>query len=397
MLTVTRLGRQGDGVADGIFVPRTLPGEVVAGEIDGDRMPAPKIVAPSPDRVTPPCRHYRRCGACALQHASDAFVARWKTETVRDALARAGLDARIDGIETSPAGTRRRAALAGRKTKKGATVGFHVHRGTDIVPIPDCRVLAPAIRVALPALEAITRLAAPRGAEIGLHITATGTGLDLAVTGAKPLDSTALAPLSEPFARITWNGEPALQHSPPILHLGRAAVTPPPGAFLQATAQGEAALVSRIRAILDPARHVADLFAGCGTFTFPAAETASVHAVESDRPALDALSHAARHATGLKPITTEARDLFRDPLTPDDLAPYDAAIIDPPRAGAEAQTQHLARSDLTRIAFVSCNPTAFARDAAILAQAGWRMGAITVVDQFRWSAHIETVTSFERP
>ncbi|MEM7710335.1 MAG: class I SAM-dependent RNA methyltransferase, partial [Pseudomonadota bacterium] len=243
-LTVRRLGRQGDGIAGAVFVPRTLPGEIVTGDIDGERLADPKIVTPSPDRVTPPCPHYRRCGACALQHASDAFVAHWKIETVRDALARAGLSPRIEAIETSPPGTRRRTALAGRKTKKGATVGFHVARGTDIVAIPDCRVLAPAILAALPALEAITRFGAPRGVEIGLHVTATGTGLDLTVTDAKPVDPAALAPLATTFARVTWNGEPALQEGPPVLRLGRAPVTPPPGAFLQATTQGEAALVA---------------------------------------------------------------------------------------------------------------------------------------------------------
>ncbi|MEM7641508.1 MAG: class I SAM-dependent RNA methyltransferase [Pseudomonadota bacterium] len=399
VLTVARLGRQGDGVAGDVFVPRTLPGEVVTGEIAGDRMPAPKIVTPSPDRVAPPCPHFRRCGACAVQHASDGFVAAWKIEVVREALARVGLEAEIDGIETSRPGTRRRAALAGRKTKKGATIGFHVVRGADIVAIPECRVLHPAILAALPTLEAITRLAAPRGAEIGLHVTVTESGLDLALGGAKPLDGSvlaALAPLAAPFARITWNGEPALQPAVPTIRMGRAAVTPPPGAFLQATAEGEAALVARCRALLGDAARVVDLFAGCGTFTFPAAETAAVHALEGDGALIAALEEGARRATGLKPVTAEMRDLFREPLRPEELARFDAAIIDPPRAGAEAQVRDLAQADLARIAFVSCNPTTFARDAAILAQAGWRMGPITVVDQFRWSAHIELVTSFER-
>ncbi|MEM7488013.1 MAG: class I SAM-dependent RNA methyltransferase [Pseudomonadota bacterium] len=399
-MTVARLGRQGDGVAGGVFVPRTLPGEVVTGAVEGDRMPAPKIVTPSPDRVAAPCPHYRRCGACALQHASDRFVATWKMDVVRDTLARAGLDAEIAGIETSPPGTRRRAALVGRKTKKGATVGFHLARGRDVVAVPDCRVLVPEIRAALPALEAIVRLVAARGGVVGLHVTATETGLDLAVTDAKPLDRDLLADLaraSDAFARVTWNGELALQRVPPRLRFGMAPVIPPPGAFLQATAAGEATLVARCRTLLGGATQVVDLFAGCGTFTFPAAETAAVHAVEGDRASIAALEDGARRATGLKPVTTEKRDLFRDPLPPEDLAAYDTAIVDPPRAGAEAQTHHLARADLARIVSVSCNSSTFARDAAILSAAGWRMGPVTVVDQFRWSAHIELVTSFERP
>ena len=399
MLTVRALGHRGDGIADGVFVPRSLPGETVTGAVEGDRLPDPKIVTPSPDRVAAPCPHFRRCGGCALQHASDPFVADWKAGVVRDALARAGLEAEIARVETSPPASRRRAALAGRKTRKGAQVGFHVRASDEIVAIPDCRVLHPDIVAALPALEAVTRLGAARGAEVTLHVTRTGTGLDLALAGAKPLDRearTALAPLAPAFARITWNGEPALQQVPPRLTLGRATVVPPPGAFLQATEAGEAALVRAVRAGVAGAARVADLFSGLGTFTFPAAETAAVDAFEGDPALVAALEGGARGATGLKPVAATARDLFRDPLTEPELARYDAAILDPPRAGAAAQVARLAHADLARIAFVSCNPATFARDAATLAAAGWRMGPVTVVDQFRWSPHIELVATFER-
>jgi 23S rRNA (uracil1939-C5)-methyltransferase len=278
-------------------------------------------------------------------------------------------------------------------------VGFHVRASDEIVAIPDCRVLHPDLIAALPVLEQVTRLAAARGAEVALHVTRTETGLDLALEGAKPLgreEMAALAPLAGSFARITWNGEPALQQGPPRLTLGRAPVVPPPGAFLQATEAGEAALVAGVRAGIAGASSVVDLFAGMGTFTFPAAETASVHAVEGARAMIDALEQGARRASGLRPITAQVRDLFRDPLTAAELSRFDAAIIDPPRAGAQAQVAELARADLARIAFVSCNPATFANDAATLISAGWRMGALTVVDQFRWSPHIETVTTFER-
>jgi 23S rRNA (uracil1939-C5)-methyltransferase len=398
VLTVTHLGRHGDGVAGGVFVPRSLPGEVVAGDVVGDRLSDPKVLTPSPDRVAAPCPHFKRCGGCALQHASDAFVAGWKAGIVRDALARAGLEASIASVETSPPASRRRAALSGRKTKKGAQVGFHVRASDEIVAIPDCRVLRPDLMAALPALEAVTRLGASRGAEIGLHLTGTATGLDLAVTEAKPLDRDvvgALAPL--PFARVTWNGEPAMQAAAPRLQLGRAAVTPPPAAFLQATEAGEAALVRGVRDALGGARRVVDLFAGLGTFTFPAAETAATDAFEGDPALVVALADGARGATGLKPVSATRRDLFAEPLTAAELAPYDAAIVDPPRAGAAAQVAELARAQVSRIAFVSCNPATFARDAGVLTEAGWRMGAVTVVDQFRWSPHIELVTTFVRP
>ncbi len=401
--TILRLGHQGDGIAEGrdgpLYVPRTLPGEVVEGDIARDRIAEPKIVTSSPDRVAPPCPHYRRCGGCHLQHASDAFVARWRQDVVRETLCRAGLEVEIAGVETSAQNTRRRAALSGRRTKKGAQVGFHVRGSDQVVEMPECRVLDPVLLQALPLLERITRLAAVRGGEVTLHVTAADNGVDLSVEGAKAFDREimlALAPLGQGFARITWNGETALQQLPPVLRLGTAPVTPPPGAFLQATPEGQAALVARVRAALAGAHRVVDLFAGCGTFTFPLAEAAPVHAVEGDRALTEALAGGARHATGLKPIGAETRDLFRDPLLPEDLARFDAAVIDPPHAGAEAQVAHLAASEIAQVAYVSCNPGTFARDAATLVGAGFTMGPVTVVDQFRWSPHIELVAAFAR-
>ena len=402
-LTIHHLGHRGDGVARGaegpVYVPRTLPGEVVDGDRDGDRIPEPRILEPSPDRVAPPCPHFRRCGGCALQHASDLFVARWKAQGVARTLRQAGLGPSFTGVVTSPANARRRAALSGRKTKGGAVVGFHTPRGDDIVAIPECRLLHPDLMAALPALEEITRIAAPRGEEITLHLTRSAAGLDLAIETSKPLDraaTDALAPLAAGFARIVWDGEVALQTAPPVLRMAGAPVPLPPGAFLQATASGEAALVARVTEALGGAGRVVDLFAGCGTFTFPAARTAAVTAVEGAAALTGALAAGARGATGLKPVEAVTRDLFRDPLTAGELARFDAAIIDPPRAGAAAQMAELAQSDLSVIAHVSCNPATFARDAAVLAAAGWRMGPVTVVDQFRWSAHVELVAAFTR-
>ena len=402
-LTIQHLGHRGDGVAhdnDGpVYVPRTLPGEVVEGERDGDRIPEPRIVVPSPDRVAPPCPQFRRCGGCALQHASDLFVARWKAQGVARTLRQAGLAPSFAGVVTSPPNSRRRAALSGRKTKGGAIVGFHTPKADDIVAIPGCTLLHPDLMAALPALEEITRIAAPRGEEIALHLTRTGTGLDLAIDTSKPLGAdeiAALAPLAPAFARIIWAGELAVQAARPVLRMAGAPVPLPPGAFLQATASGEAALVARVAEALGSAARVVDLFAGCGTFTFPAARSAAVTAVEGEARLVDALAAGARGAQGLKPIAAEVRDLFRDPLTAADLSGFDAAIIDPPRAGAAAQIAELARSDLATIAHVSCNPATFARDAMGLVSIGWSMGPVTIVDQFRWSPHVELFAAFTR-
>lgn len=405
-LTIARLGHLGDGIAETaagpVFVPFTLPGEVVEGEIDGDRLAAPKVVTPSALRVKAPCPHFRTCGGCALQHAADGFVAEWKAGIVAGALKGQGLEARVLPTLTSGASTRRRATLAGRRTKKGALVGFHARASDLVVAVPDCRLLTPALMAAMPGLEELVKLAASRKGEVALAVTATEAGLDVDVSDAKeitPQDRMALGPLATAhrFARITWNGEVAIQREPPLVHVGRIAVNPPAGSFLQATAEAEAALTAFVLDAVRGAAKVADLFCGLGTFTLPLAEDAEVLGVEADRPALEALDRARRGATGLKAVTTEARDLFRRPLLPSELARFDAVVLDPPRAGAEAQVRELAASSVPKIAYVSCNPVTFARDARVLVAGGYRLEKVQPVDQFRWSPHVELAACFTRP
>jgi len=265
--------------------------------------------------------------------------------------------------------------------------------------VPDCHLLHPDLMPALAAARDLAIIGTSRKAEIAVTATLSGAGLDLAVAGGKPLDGPlrlALAALAErhDLARLAWGGETVLTRRAPVQSFGGVPVVPPPGAFLQATAEGEAALVAEMRDLLGGARRVADLFAGCGTFTFPLAHDAAVHAVEGAPGMIAALDHAARHAQGLRRITHEARDLFRRPLDTQELAGFDAVVIDPPRAGAEAQIAALARARVPRIAHVSCNPATFARDAAVLLAAGYRMGPVRVVDQFRWSAHVELAAGF---
>ena len=396
---IERLGHRGEGVADGLFVARALPGEVVEGVAENGRIAQPRIIAPSADRVAPPCRHYKACGGCALQHASDAFVAGWKQEIVAQALGAQGLSAPFRPMHISPANTLRRAALSGRRLKSGALVGFHARASDTLTAVPDCRVLHPALLAALPALEEITLHGASRKGELALTVSALETGMDVAVTGGKPLDTALRMALPRiagrhGLARLTWDGETLYQTEPPRLTFGTARLSPPPGAFLQATAEGEAALVAAMRDALDGARRIADLFAGCGTFTLPLAARAEVHAVEGEAMMLGALDAGWRAATGLKRVTTETRDLFRRPLLPDELARFDAVVIDPPRAGAEAQFEQIARARVPVVGAVSCNPVTFARDAKRLVQAGYRLDRVQVVDQFRWSAHVELAARF---
>lgn len=405
-LVIERLGHLGHGIAAGpVFVPGALPGEEVEGALTGSpgaqRLEAPRILRPSPDRVAAPCPHYRSCGGCALMHASDRFVEGWKADVVRSALAAQGLAAPLRPVVTSPPATRRRATLAGRRTKKGALVGFHARASEMVVAIPNCRLLHPDLMAILPALEEVTRLGASRKTGLDLAVTCSLGGVDLSVSGAKQAEQSLIAPLaalaeSWGFARITWEGEPLVLRENPGVRFGQAVVVPPPGAFLQATAEGEEALAAAVNEATDGARRIADLFAGCGTFSLRLAERAEVHAVEGEAAMLSALDGGWRQTERLRRVTTEVRDLFNRPLLPDDLARFDAAVIDPPRAGGEAQSRQLANSGLARIAAVSCNPVSFARDARLLVDAGFRLDWVQVVDQFRWSPHIELVAALSR-
>ena len=399
-VTIERLGHQGDGIAPGpVFVPGALPGEVVEGEIEKGVMAAPRILTPSDQRVKAPCRHAKSCGGCQLQHAHDEFVADWKVDVVRHALSAHALEAPFRPIATSSPQSRRRAAFSARRTKKGALAGFHMKGSDVIVSVPDCLLVDPKLAAALPLVEALAVLGSSRKGELSVLVTKSLDGLDMAVSGGKPLDAQLQSDLADlarahDVARVAWGDEVALTRRPPSQRMGRADVVPPPGAFLQATPEGEAALLAGVREAVKGARHVVDLFAGCGTFALPLAEDMRVHAVEGDRGMTAALDKGWRMAEGLKHVTHEARDLFRNPLLPEDLERFDAAVIDPPRAGAEAQVAELARAGIPRIAFVSCNPVTFARDAAALDAAGYVMDWLQVVDQFRWSTHVELVASF---
>lgn len=402
IVTIDRLGHLGHGIAPGpIYVPGTLPGEVVEGTPEGDRLLDPKIVTPSPNRVKPPCRHARACGGCQLQHASEPFVAAWKQEVVVTALAGQGLSADFLPLVTSPPHSRRRATLSARRTKSGALIGFHARASDTIAEIPDCQLLHPGILASFPGLQALVMAGGSRTTELSLQVTLTRGGPDVVVTGGKPLDANLrldLARLVEThaFSRLTWDGETVALRDRPALTMGTATVVPPAGAFLQATPEGEAALLRAVRQALGPQKRIVDLFSGVGTFTLPLAAEMEVHAVEGDAAMTRALDLAARNTPNLHRISTETRDLFRRPLEPDELLTFTGAVIDPPRAGAEAQTERLAASRIPVIAAVSCNPVTFARDARMLIQAGYRLDWVQVVDQFRWSTHIELVARLSR-
>ena len=404
-LTIDRLGYLGDAIAMGpegpIYVPHVLPGEEVEGEVEGDRMISPKIITPSPDRVRPPCVHARSCGGCLLQHASDSFVAEWKLDVVRTALARQGLNAPLLPILTSPAQSRRRATLTARRSKTGAMIGFHARASDVLVPVPNCQLLSPQLMATFPALEALVVAGSSRKGEVQLTITDSLAGPDVSVTGGKPIDATLrleLARIAERFniARLSWENEVIALRTAPMQRFGAALVAPPAGGFLQATLQGEADLVPAVTRAVGDAKKIVDLFAGVGTFALPLAQNAEVLAFEGDKSMVEAMDKGWRMAQGLKLVTSQMRDLFRRPLEPDEFKNVGAVVIDPPRAGAEAQMETISRSDIPVVVAVSCNPVTFARDAAMLVKGGFGLEWVQVVDQFRWSSHIELVAKFTK-
>ncbi|PFG61554.1 23S rRNA (uracil1939-C5)-methyltransferase [Thioclava sp. ES.031] len=402
---IERLSLHADGVTHGpegtVHVAMALPGEVVEGEVVDGRIAQPKIVKPSPDRVKAPCPHYRSCGACSMQHASEAFTAEWKMDVVRQALAARNLPQPEMSIATSPLNSRRRATLSGRRTKKGTLVGFHARASDTVVEIPHCLILRPELLAAIPMLHEATAIAGSRKGEIAFTLTLSEAGLELAAQGGKDPDTAQFEALSglarsHDLARLSWNGQVIAGRRPAIQQFGKAKVVPPPGAFLQATHHGEAVLTAFAKAAIGNAKKVADLFAGCGTFSLPLAELAEVHAVEGVAAMTEALDQGWRQSQGLHRVSTEARDLFRRPLLPDELAKFDAVVIDPPRAGAQAQIAEIAASKLKRLVHVSCNPVTFARDAETLIAAGFTLDKLLVVDQFRFSAHVELAALFTR-
>ena len=398
---IERLGHHGDGIADGpVYAALTLPNETVSGRLEGETLKDVKILSPSDHRVRPACKHFKACGGCQLMHADDVFVANWKTEIVRKSLEMRGIETVFRDVQTSPPQSRRRASFAARRTKTGVLAGFHGRGSDTIIDISDCHVIHAKLRPILEFTRALVPHAASRKAKVVVQATVVENGVDVAIQGGKPMEPALFERLGHlardyDIVRIAWDGETVVQEAPPQMRFGPLSVSPPAGAFCQATKPGEAALVEAVlEALGDCKGPVVDLFSGCGTFTGPVAETAEVHAIEGDRTLIYALQQGVNNTFGIKKIITHTRDLFRNPLTSEELRVFEAAVIDPPRAGALAQVTELARSGVEKIAFVSCNPVTFARDAEILRKAGYYLDWVQVVDQFRWSAHVELAASF---
>jgi 23S rRNA (uracil1939-C5)-methyltransferase len=404
-LTIARLGANGDGVADlpggPVYVAGALPGETVLAEMERDRGRLIDRETSSPDRVEPFCPYFGSCGGCVAQHVGPALYGGWKRGKIVNALERAGLPAEVEPLVDGHGEGRRRVTFHAREIEGEMQVGFMEARSHHLVEIARCPITVDALAGAPAAAAVIARVMQGVRKPLDIAVTATRGGLDVDLRGSGPVSERrrqGLIALAKELGlvRLSLHGEALVAYGRPTVLMGRAEVELPAGGFLQATAKGEAELAAIVAEGCRGAKKIADLFAGSGPFSLRLAEFAEVHAVESDARGLQALDRAARTTPGLRRVTTEARDLFRRPLLTPELDRFDALVLDPPRAGAEAQCRQLILSSLETVVMVSCDPGTFARDAAILAGGGFAARRIVPVDQFAWSAHVEIAAVFGR-
>ncbi|MEX0344894.1 MAG: class I SAM-dependent RNA methyltransferase [Rhizobiaceae bacterium] len=406
LVRISSLGTQGDGVAElpgGIVhLPQTLPGELVEIEDETGKPVVSQIREPSSDRIIPACPHFGICGGCTLQHFELGEYLCWKREVVVTALRRSGIDCQVAPIQSCEPQSRRRVVFSARNTAAGPVLGFNKAGSHEIVPIVECPVLVPAIIDALDRLRSLLALFGKTGKPLRMTVTETESGLDVGISDADRISDNLRRALTtfavaHRFARISIDGEVIIEPAKPVIRFGDVAITPPPGGFLQATARAETLISELVISHLRKSKRVADLFAGSGTFALRLAKNSIVHAVENDAVALQALDDGFRFAPGLKTVTHERRDLFRRPLTVNELKDYDGLVFDPPRAGARDQAFAIAKSDIRRVVAVSCNPATLARDLVILTGGGFRVVSVTPIDQFLWSPHVEVVALLEKP
>ncbi len=416
-LVIDALGPQGDGIhksGDGfIYVERALPGEIVAANVQKGSAGAlrgeiTQIITPAPNRVEAPCVNYAVCGGCTLQHANDELYQTWKIDNVRLALSKVGIEPTTWHTPLYvAAGTRRRVTFTAFKTAKAVTLGYSQRRSHNVAEITTCLVAEPGIMELRTKLAPLLVPLLQGGKPADVFIQSVNGLYDVVITGAvgakgvpdsKIYDAATKLAQNANVSRISWRAndtaepEVLLEMSPLYANFDALRVPLPPLAFLQPTATGEKTLIEAVMNALPEKGKFADLFSGCGTFSGPMLERGTVDAFENSEPAIQALNK----ARAAKPLIPIKRDLFRNPLQPDELKKYDAVVFDPPRAGAAEQVKTLAQSKVKKIVAVSCNPNTFARDARTLVDGGYTFDSLKVVDQFTWSHHVELVAVFTK-
>lgn len=397
--TIVRIAAKGDGVTEsGAHIARAVPGDSVA---------ADRAVIPGPHHIAPACQHFGTCGGCQLQHGDDEVLSRFVRERVMNAATGQGLDiGEVLPEHLSPPLSRRRAGLHALKTRGGAIIGYREAGSHKLVDLAQCPVLAPELTNLIAPLRKFVAEHGPKG-NVDVALTSCDQGVDVGLTHF-PLDGLAATEAALEFAqgnglaRLTidqgYGPETVLEPEPASITLSGLPVGLPANAFLQATADAEALMIADASEWLSDARIVADLFSGLGTFAFALAKAGKgsrkVLAAEADQAAHLACKSAASRTGGR--VIALHRDLFRNPLQPEELNRFDAVLLDPPRAGARSQIAQIAQSTLSRVVYISCNPSSWARDGAVLSEAGFKLTKLRPVGQFRWSTHVELVSLFER-
>jgi 23S rRNA (uracil1939-C5)-methyltransferase len=385
---VVRIAARGDGV--------TASGRHVAFGVPGDALLDDGALAPGPHHEVPPCRHFPECGGCQLQHADDEAYRGYLVSRVETALLQHDLSTDIRAPHLSPPCSRRRASLHALKAGQGAVIGFNAEKSHRIVDMHECHVLRSELFALVPPLRTLLSglLRPKRTAEV--QLTLVDQGVDVLLKGVdaegfEALDALTSFAMAHGLARLAFDQglgpETLYEPEPATITLSGTRVGFPTGSFLQATEDGEAALVECVREAIGEAKRIADLFAGLGTFALGAR---AAYAAEASRDAAAALKRAAPG------IAVEHRDLYRRPLDVAELAPFDGVVLDPPRAGAAEQVRALGGSAVARIAYVSCNPGTFARDARMLVDGGYSLSWVRPIGQFRWATHVELAACFSR-
>ncbi|WP_369410204.1 class I SAM-dependent RNA methyltransferase [Erythrobacter crassostreae] len=394
--TIIRIAAKGDGL--------TAAGHHVAGGLPGDEVDESGITAKGPHHVTPPCQHFGLCGGCLLQHADELALAEFVRGRVVNAATSQGLDiGELLKVHLSPPRARRRATLHAMRTQKGALLGYKETGSHKIVNLQECHVIAPELGRMIAPLRTFIGKHGPRKGGIDVQMSLCDQGVDLGLTnfaleGLEAIEAATDFSRDHGLARLTldqgYGPESQWEPEPVTITLSGAAVPMPTGAFLQATRDAEDRMIADVREWLGDAKLIADLFAGLGTFAFALRDGRKVLAAEADQAAfLASKAGSARSGGAVFPVH---RDLFRSPLMPDEIDRFDAVILDPPRAGAKSQIDQLADSAVSKVIYVSCNPSSWARDAATLANAGFSLAKLRPIGQFRWSTHVELVSLFER-
>lgn len=406
-LKIDHVGARGDGIAKTdkgpVFVPFALKGETVSVDLDKSRGIITELKSKSPDRVDPVCQHFQKCGGCVAQHMSDESYQSWKLDIAQQALDKSSIKHKIDHFLPCTTGERRRVVLTAERSNEDTKIGYLQAGSHDLIAIHECPVAHPQIVEHLDLFREIAQIITPHYKTSQLTILLCENGFDIAVEASFSLKDATIHAVSQKatstkaIKRLAFNGEVLVEIEPTVLTFGDTLIQVPSGSFVQASKRAELEMVELVTKHLKPCKKVVDLFSGSGTFTFPLAQKSAVHAVETSGPALNSIDRGFRSRQGLKPISTERRDLFRSPFVREDLKPYQGVIFDPPRAGAEAQSKQLARAlNIKKVAAVSCNPVSLARDLELLVKGGFKIKSITAIDQFLWSTHVEMVALLER-